>query len=204
MSTIFVVSAPSGSGKSSLLRNLLGRDRNLLFSVSYTTRPPRGAEREGVEYHFVGREEFEKRVQAGEFLEWALVFGNYYGTHRSYLDRARQDGKDLVLDIDVQGARQLLNKIPGIVGIFVLTPSRHVLEDRLRGRSEDSEAVVAKRLKEAAEETRQYRNYDYVIVNDDLEEATSRLVAVVTAERCRRERMAARIRPILDSFGIEE
>jgi len=204
MSSIFVISAPSGSGKSSLLRNVLAKDRELLFSVSYTTRQPRGAEREGVEYHFVSREEFEKRIEAGEFLEWALVFGHYYGTHRSYLDRASREGKDLVLDIDVQGARQLINKVPDAISIFVLAPSRQVLEQRLRGRSEDSDAAVIARLKQAAEEARQYRNYDYVIVNDDLDRATGQLAAVVTAERCRRERTAARIGPILESFDIQE
>ena len=204
MSAVFVVSGPSGSGKSSLLKTLLTRSKNLLFSVSYTSRPPRGAEREGVEYHFVSRDDFENRIEADEFLEWALVFGNYYGTHRSYLDCAIREGRDLVLDIDVQGARQLKNKLPNAVSIFVLPLSRQVLVERLRGRAEDSEAAIGKRLREAAEETRQYRGYDYVIINDDLEEASSRLLAIVCAERCRRESMTSRIRPILESFGIQE
>ncbi len=135
MTSVFIVSAPSGSGKSTLVRRLLAQDSTLLFSVSYTTRERRGAEVPGEDYHFISREDFESRMRVGEFLEWACVFGHYYGTHRSMLDRAEAEGKDLVLDIDVQGARQLKESIPDAVSIFILAPSREVLEKRLRSRA---------------------------------------------------------------------
>src|SRR5271156_181419 len=134
MTTVFIISAPSGSGKSTLTKQLLERVQALRFSVSYTTRPPRGEERDGHEYFFISREEFGRRVQDGEFLEHAEVFGHCYGTHVSELDRAAKDGVDLVLDIDVQGARQLKERIAGAVSIFVLAPSRQILEQRLRTR----------------------------------------------------------------------
>src|SRR4249920_2246167 len=132
MSAVFIISAPSGSGKSTLVREVLRRDPQLIFSISYTTREPRGQEVPGVSYQYVTREEFERRMHAEEFLECAEVFGNYYGTHRSVWDRACKEAKDLLLDIDVQGARQLKKKIPDAVTIFVLAPSRAVLERRLR------------------------------------------------------------------------
>jgi guanylate kinase len=200
MTIVYIVSAPSGSGKSTLVARLLQRDPRLKFSISYTTRPPRGAEAEGFNYHFISRAEFERRIAAGEFLEWAQVFGNYYGTHISYLDRARQSGCDLLLDIDVQGARQLKDRIPDAVTIFILAPSRDILEQRLRARSEDSEQVIARRLREAAEEIRNYHRYDYVLVNHEVEDSVARLKAIVEAERIRRVRMEEQIRPILASF----
>jgi guanylate kinase len=201
MSIVFIISAPSGSGKSTLVGGLRRRDVKLMFSISYTTRAPRGAEKEGESYHYIDRASFRKMIDDEEFLEWADVFGNYYGTHRSYLDRAREVGCDLLLDIDVQGARQLKDRIPGAVSIFILAPSRQTLEQRLRARSEDSEEVIKRRLREAAEEIRNYRNYDYVLVNHDVNESVSRLKAIVDAERIRRERMEREIEPILASFG---
>jgi guanylate kinase len=200
VSVVFIISAPSGSGKSTQVHPLMENDPNLTFSVSYTTRPPRGAERPGHEYCYISREEFETRIQGGEFLEHAEVFGNYYGTHSSALDRAQADHKDLILDIDVQGARQLKVALPEAVTIFVLPPSRQVLEERLRARSVDSEAVIERRLKGAAEEVRNYSQYDYVLINSDLEESVARLQAIVRAERIRRTRMEAKVRPILESF----
>ena len=200
MSTVFIVSAPSGSGKSTLVRALLARDPRLLFSVSYTTREPRGREQSGHDYNYISRESFQERIRAGEFLEWADVFGNYYGTHRSALDRAIAEEKDLLLDIDVQGARQLKESIPEAVSIFVLAPSRGILEARLRNRSEDSAAVIERRLKKAVEEIRNYKNYDYVLVNDDLERSTDTLAAIVKAERVRRIRVEPVVRSILASF----
>jgi len=201
MSVVFIISAPSGSGKSTLVGRLLKQDPNLLFSISHTTRQPRGAEVEGNAYHFVAKEDFTAMIGRGEFLEWAQVFSNYYGTHRQYLDRANAENKDLVLDIDVQGARQLKEKIPDAVSIFILAPSRDVLEQRLRSRSEDSEAVIQRRLSEAAEEIRNYTRYDYVLVNQDVELSTQRLRSIVEAERNRRARMEEQVRPILESFG---
>jgi guanylate kinase len=197
---VFIVSGPSGAGKSSLVRKLIASEPGLLFSVSYTTRPPRGSEREGQHYHFVSREEFEERKSRGEFLEWAEVFGHYYGTHRSYLDRAAREGLDLVLDIDVQGARQLKRSVPEAVSVFVLAPSREELERRLRTRSEDTEEAIRRRLSEAAREMAAYTAYDYVLVNDELDQAARRLAAIVQAERLRRSRMEPVVRNILASF----
>jgi guanylate kinase len=200
MTTVFIISAPSGSGKSTLVARLLDTVPDLMFSVSYTTRTPRGAEVDGKGYRFVTREEFEAMLARDEFLEWAQVFGNYYGTHRSILDEARTQGKDLVLDIDVQGARQLTEKIPEAVTVFVLAPSREVLEQRLRSRGEDREEVITRRLREAADEIRNYEAYDYVLINRILEEAEATLSAIVRAERVRRTRIEDQIRPILETF----
>jgi guanylate kinase len=200
MTTVFIVSAPSGSGKSTLVEKLMRRVPNLRFSVSYTTRQPRGKEQNGRDYFFIPREEFERRIAQSEFLEWAEVFGNYYGTHQSELDRASAEGVDLVLDIDVQGARQLKKKIPAAVTIFILAPSRQILEQRLRARSQDSEAVIERRLREAAEEIRNYSQYDYVLVNREVDASVDTLVSIVKATRSRRDRMEREIRPILETF----
>jgi guanylate kinase len=200
MTTIFIISAPSGSGKSTLTQKLLERVARLRFSVSYTTRKPRGQERDGEDYFFVSREEFEAMAARHEFLEHAEVFGNYYGTHCSELDRASNDGVDLVLDIDVQGARQLKQRIPDAVSIFVLAPSREILEQRLRARSQDSEPVIERRLRDAAEEIRNYEAYDYVLVNREVEMSVDTLVSIVKATRSRRDRMEEQIRPILETF----
>jgi guanylate kinase len=200
MTTVFIVSAPSGSGKSTLVKWLLGRDPNVLFSVSYTTRPPRGNEVDGESYHFVTRDAFLAMVDRGEFLEYAEVFGHLYGTHRGVLERARAEGKDVILDIDVQGARQLKQALPDAVTIFVLAPSKTVLEQRLRLRSEDSEEVIQRRLAKAAEEIRNFHLYDYVLINDHLERATELLHSIVRAERVRRTRVEDQVRSILATF----
>jgi len=200
MTTVFIISAPSGSGKSTLVNELMRRSPGLRFSVSYTTRAPRGSEQNGHDYFFVTREDFESRIAQGEFLEWAEVFGNYYGTHISELGRAANEGVDLVLDIDVQGARQLKSKLPAAVAIFILAPSRQILEQRLRSRSQDSEPVIERRLREAAEEIRNYSQYDYVLVNREVEASVETLVAIVRATRSRRDRMEKEIRPILETF----
>jgi guanylate kinase len=201
MSSVFIISAPSGSGKSTLVERLLKTVPGLTFSVSYTSRPPRGNEQDGKSYHFVTRADFEARLANDEFLESAQVFGNYYGTHRGVLEQARAAGKDLVLDIDVQGARQLKLKIPEAVSVFILAPSREVLEQRLRSRGEDREEVILRRLNEAADEIRKYKDYDYVLINRDLPEAEATLAAIVRAERVRRTRIENQIRPILDTFN---
>ncbi len=167
MSAVFIISAPSGSGKSTLVNRLMQEVPNLCFSISYTTRAPRGHEVQGANYHFTSREDFEKRLANNEFLEHADVFGNYYGTHRSELASARSQAKDLVLDIDVQGAAQLKESIPDAVTIFVLAPSRQILEHRLRYRGEDSDGVIQRRLADAAREIRDYKLYDYVLINED-------------------------------------
>lgn len=225
--TIFIISAPSGSGKTTLTRELLSTVPGLEFSISYTTRPPRGSEQNGREYFFVGREEFEKMLARDEFLEHADVFGHYYGTARSYLEDARRRGTDLVLDIDVQGARQLKAKLPDAVSIFILPPSRRDLESRLRRRSEaehmDDEQVIERRLRTAAREIESYPIYDYILVNDRLETSVDELKAIVvaerarraggplspeqrqveaTAERCRQANVRDRLQPILASFDL--
>jgi guanylate kinase len=201
MTTVFIISAPSGSGKSTLVSELMRLVPQLRFSVSYTTRYPRGSERDGEDYFFISRADFEERIVRGEFLEHAEVFGNYYGTHISELDRAAAEGYDLVLDIDVQGARQLKERIPAGVSIFILAPSRQILEDRLRARSQDSEAVILRRLHDAAGEIRNYSLYDYVLVNREVPASVETLVAIVKATRSRRDRMEDEIRPILETFS---
>ena len=200
MTNVFVISAPSGSGKSTLVHELMKRVRGLRFSVSYTTRAPRGQEENAKAYFFIDREDFEARIARDEFLEWADVFGHYYGTHRSELERAAADGCDLVLDIDVQGAQQLKKKLPAAVSIFILAPSRQELEQRLRARSQDSGPVIERRLREAKEEIRNYSQYDYVLVNREVNASVERLAAIVEATRSRRERMEREIRPILETF----
>jgi len=200
MTTVFIISAPSGSGKSTLVHRLLKSVPHLAFSISYTTRPPRPAETPGVDYIFISRKDFEDRLARGEFLEYAEVFGNYYGTNRETFESATHQGQDLVLDIDVQGARQLKVAIPQAISIFVLPPSRDVLEQRLRSRSQDTEEVIQRRLRGAAEEVQNYTQYDFVLINRDIEEASARLATIVKAERLRKARMEEEVRPILESF----
>jgi len=183
MSIVYIVSAPSGSGKSTLVNELFKVVRGLDFSISYTTRPPRGSEQNGKEYFFVSKGEFEAMIAADEFLEYANVFGNYYGTARRFLRDAEAKGNDLLLDIDVQGAQQIKKRIPEAVSIFILPPDRDKLEWRLRNRGLDSEAVIVRRLDTARREIENYSKYDYILVNDRLERSTDELKAVVLAER---------------------
>jgi guanylate kinase len=200
MTTVFIISAPSGSGKSTLTHRLLKEIPNLRFSISYTTRAPRGQEQDGKDYFFISPADFEARIAKGEFLEYAKVFDHYYGTHTGELERAAAEGVDLILDIDVQGARQLKEKSPAAVSIFILPPSRQVLEERLRARSQDSEPVIERRLRDAAEEIRNYKQYDYVLVNREVEASVDTLKSIVKATRSRRGRMEREIHPILETF----
>ena len=187
---LFIISAPSGSGKTTLTNELLRLVPDLQFSISYTTRPPRGSERDGTEYFFVSKDDFERMLWEGEFLEHACVFGHYYGTARRFLAEAFAQGKDLLLDIDVQGAAQVKQKMPEAVSIFIMPPSRSILEFRLRNRSQsehvEDEEVIRRRLDGARKEIENYRNYDYILVNDDLQKSIPQLKAVVSAERARR------------------
>lgn len=183
MSIVYIVSAPSGSGKSTLVNELFKVVRGLDFSISYTTRPPRGSEQNGKEYFFVSKDEFEAMIAADEFLEYANVFGNYYGTARRFLRAAETKGNDLLLDIDVQGAQQIKKRIPEAVSIFILPPDRDTLEWRLRNRGLDSEAVILRRLDTARREIENYSKYDYILVNRQLERSTDELKAIVLAER---------------------
>ncbi|MGZ4866451.1 MAG: guanylate kinase [Candidatus Angelobacter sp.] len=191
--TVFIISAPSGSGKTTLTNRLLSLVPGLQFSISYTTREPRGSEEDGREYFFVTREEFEKMREAGEFLEYANVFGNYYGTARRFLKDATAKGKDLILDIDVQGAQQVKEKLPDAVSIFILPPSRTELEMRLKSRSQaehvTSQEVIRRRLEEAAREIEKYPNYDYILINDRVDESTDLLKAIVLAERSKQSKI---------------
>ena len=200
---VFVISAPSGSGKSTLVKMLLASVENVDFSISFTTRPPRGGEQNGEHYCFVSREQFLAMRDAGELLEWAEVFGYFYGTARAALDQARERGHDLVLDIDVQGASQLKEQLPEAVTVFILPPSRSELEKRLRSRSLDHESVIARRLHDASKEIRNYSAYDYILVNDRLDRAAEKLKGIFLAERCRKERAEAIIQPILRTFEEE-
>lgn len=214
---LFIISAPSGSGKSTLVGQLRRLVEGLDFSISYTTRAPRGSEEDGREYHFTSREEFERMIAVGDFLEWAEVFGNYYGTAVSALEHARVAGKDLLLDIDVQGAVQVMRKMPNAVSIFVMPPSPEVLEMRLRHRSEaehvTSEAVIERRLSQAHNELKQIWDYKYALVNDVLELAVSEMRAIVLFERglrdgaqamaegCRTDRASGKLKTALSTFG---
>lgn len=211
---LFIVSAPSGSGKSTLVRELFRLVPGLRFSISYTTRAPRGSERNGSEYYFVDRARFEQMIAAGEFLEHAEVFGNYYGTAWSFLNEAQRAGQDLVLDIDVQGAAQVKARFPEAVSIFIAPPDRATLVWRLEHRGLDSAEVQAKRLADATGEIAAYNRYDYVVINDRLEESAEQLSAIVRcarngdggacakAEECRQAAVQPRLQAVLRSFGL--
>src|SRR5215469_11802704 len=186
MSAVYIVSAPSGSGKSTLVNELRKIVASLDFSISYTTRKPRGSEQNGREYNFVSRAQFEAMIEGDEFLEHAEVFGNCYGTAKKFLADARLANHDLVLDIDVQGAAQIKNKLPQAVSIFILPPDRKTLERRLRSRGLDANDVIDRRLFMASREIENYDKYDYILVNDRLDQSVEALKAIVLAERWRR------------------
>jgi guanylate kinase len=198
---VFIVSGPSGSGKSTLVERILDLPGTML-SVSCTTRPSRKAESGGKWYNFISEAEFNRMVQAGEFLEYAQVFGkHWYGTPRSWLDKARAEGKDLVLEIDVQGAAQIKDKLPAAIAIFIVPPSRQELEKRIRARGQDSEDEIERRLDRARQELEHYREYDYSVINDDKQRAECEVQAIVLAGRCRVGRSEPRVQEILKTFG---
>lgn len=187
---LYVIAAPSGAGKTSLLKAVMARRPGLSFSVSCTTRKPRPGEVDGKDYHFVERDEFERLIAAGEFVEHANVFGNLYGTRQSVVEAALAEGRDLIMEIDWQGAEQVRRRLPEAVQIFILPPSRAELEKRLRGRGSDSDEVIARRLRESVLEMSHWHAFDYVIVNRDFETAVNELEAVFDGrgESCRRDR----------------
>jgi guanylate kinase len=227
---LFIISAPSGSGKSTLVYQLRSLVDNLEFSVSYTTRSPRGSEQQGREYHFTDRANFEHMVAEDEFLEHAEVFGNYYGTAIQSLRDAEARGKDLLLDIDVQGAAQVRRKLPDAVSIFIMPPTKEELAARLRNRSRaegaitpETERTIERRLAQARGEIVNFRQYEYILVNDILDHAVEELAAIVSSERirrsgrdmnpedrrlfelaesCRQTNAMARLQPVLSSFGL--
>jgi guanylate kinase len=200
---LFIVSAPSGTGKTTLVERLVQVLPDLTMSRSYTSRPAREGEKDGVDYNFISRDRFEAMASRGEFLESAEVFGNLYGTSIADTDRCLSTGRDLVLVIDVQGARQVRRLRPDSVGIFVLPPSFAVLEQRLRGRSKDSDAAIARRLEVARQEVGGVLDYDYVVVNDDVDRAVERLEAIVRAERAGLGAMREQADRIVESFKAE-
>jgi len=224
---LFIISTPSGSGKSTLVSELRKQVGGVDFSVSWTTRAPRGSEAHGREYNFATREQFEQMIEAGVFLEYAQVFGSYYGTARQALEEARAAGHDLLLDIDVQGAAQVRARMPEAVSIFVLPPNPRVLRTRLRNRSRAegvvNEEEVFRRLSEASKEIENYREYGYILVNDLLDRAVAQLEAIVLAERfyrngetiayrsrrvlevaaaCLQSNSRERLKPVLEAFGV--
>ena len=197
---LFIVSAPSGTGKTTLVEKLVQRIPSLCMSRSYTSRAPRAGEQDGVDYNFISRERFETMIAGRQFLEWADVFGNYYGTCRDDSERCLAGGQDLVLVIDVQGAKQVRSSGAESVGVFVLPPSAEALEQRLRGRSKDSEAEIQKRLEVACREVGEFASYEYVVVNDELDAAVERLRAIVLAERARVKVMRKTAENIIETF----
>ncbi|MDX6383113.1 MAG: guanylate kinase [Blastocatellia bacterium] len=197
---LIVVSSPSGGGKGTLIDRVLKTVPGVSYSVSYTTRAPRATEENGREYFFVDRAEFEEMIGRGEFLEWANVYGYLYGTHQKQVERERTAGKDIILEIDVQGATSIREKIADAVAIFILPPSFELLRHRLVARGTDSPADLERRLRGAPAEVEQHTNFDYVILNDDINRASQQLAAVIYAERARRDRQEARLKNTLADF----
>jgi guanylate kinase len=197
---VIVVSAPSGAGKTTVVTRVLNELDGLRFSVSHTTRAPRPGEKDGVEYHFIDVPSFERLRDTGQLLEWALNYGHYYGTGVAELERARRDGVDLLLDLDVKGAAQVRNKIADAVTVFVLPPSYADLERRLRGRGQDDEGSIRRRLDVAREELSLYHAYDYAVINDNVDSCVESMKTIIRAARFRVGRMGGRAHQILETF----
>lgn len=199
---LIVVSSPSGGGKGTLIDRVLKTVPGVSYSVSYTTRAPRGTEQNGREYFFVSTATFEEMIRRGEFLEWANVYGHLYGTSQSQVERERAAGHDIILEIDVQGAASIRAAIDDAVSIFILPPSFELLRQRLVTRGTDSAADLEKRLQGAPAEVRQHKDFQYVILNDDINRASQQLAAVISAERARQERQEVRLKETLADFGV--
>ena len=197
---LFIVSAPSGAGKTSLVNALLSSNCGINVSVSFTTRPPRPGEVEGKDYHFVSRETFLSMAANGDFLESAEVYGNLYGTSQSWIETETVGGHDILLEIDWQGAAQVRHKFPDCISIFILPPSLHALEVRLQGRKQDSAEVIARRLRAAQADIAHVAEFDYVIINNKLDEATRQLDAIIVAARLRRDRQLAHQRDLINQL----
>jgi guanylate kinase len=199
--TIIVISAPSGAGKSTLIKRLMAASPGLCFSVSYTTRAPRAREKHGRDYFFVSRKVFERMVARDEFVEWADVYGHLYGTAHKQLQSAQESGLDILLDIDVQGHQQVRQRLPEAVSVFILPPSFRELSRRLRDRHSDAPEEIERRLQTAREEIAHWSEYDYLVVNEHLPDATRALRAIVQAARFRRPSQARRVEKIIGTFG---
>ena len=201
---LVVVSSPSGGGKGTLIDRVMKTVPGLAFSISYTTRAPRGAEQNGREYFFVDEPTFRAMIERGEFLEWADVYGHLYGTSWFQVEREREAGRDIILEIDVQGAESIRHKVPDGVSVFILPPSFELLRNRLVARATDSAADLERRLQGAPAEVAQYVHFDYVILNDDINRASQQLASVIYAERARRERQQVALKDALNDFGVSE
>jgi len=197
---LFIVAAPSGAGKTTLVRLLLENDPQIKVSISHTTRPPRQGEEDGREYHFTDVPGFLERVNGGEFLEWAEVHGNYYGTSKRWIEAEMSSGRDVLLEIDWQGAQQVRRVFPQAIGVFVLPPSMEALKSRLSGRGTDSADVIARRIAAARDEMRHVDEFDYVIINDDLQQASRDLQSIVSASRLHYANQRQRHAPLFASL----
>jgi guanylate kinase len=201
LGNLIIVSGPSGAGKSALVGGVLESMPQLHFSVSYTTRAPRGAEKNGVEYFFVDRSEFQRLIEKDDFLEWAEVHNNFYGTSKRFVDQILESGNDVILDIDVQGARIIRTKRPDATAVFILPPSFQVLRERLERRQLDDGLVIAQRLRRACNEIRHFMEYDYLIVNEDLGGSIDDLKSIIRSARCRITARIDSAKSILTTFG---
>ena len=202
--TLYIVAAPSGAGKSSIVNAVLARDRNISLSISFTSRRARPGERHAEHYNFVSADEFKAMIRAGDFFEYAEVHGDWKGTARQSVDPQLAAGRDVLLEIDWQGARQVRAKIPDAVSVFILPPSRAALEERMRKRGQDSEEVIRRRLDAAREEMSHYGEFDYVIVNEDFETAVAEMCSIFTASRLRKDAQVARHATLLMSLLADE
>jgi len=198
---LLVLSGPSGAGKSALAATILRLVPRLRFSISYTTRAPRGVEQNGLEYHFVDQATFDALIRSGELLEWAEVYGNYYGTSKKLIDECLMQGDDVLLDVDVQGAQSIRERRPEAITIFIMPPSYQVLRQRLESRKLDKDYVIEQRLKIACNEIKYYTNYDFLIINSEFDKSIEELKAIVLSSRCRRTSRAESARSILATFG---
>lgn len=198
--TLFIVAAPSGAGKSSIVNACLDRDANIALSISFTSRAPRPGERHAHHYHFIATDDFQRMIDAGDFFEHALVHGDLKGTARQSVEPQLAAGRDVLLEIDWQGARQVREKVPDAVGVFILPPSREALQERMRKRGQDSDEVIARRLAAAREEMSHYHEFDYVIVNEDFEVAVAEMCSIFTASRLRRDAQAQRHAPMIEDL----
>ena len=201
--TLYIVAAPSGAGKSSIVNAVLARDPNICLSISFTSRQPRPGERHAEHYHFVSAAEFEAMVEAGDFFEHALVHGDWKGTARQSVEPQLASGKDVLLEIDWQGARQVRSKVPDSVSVFILPPSREALEQRMRVRAQDSEEVIRQRLDAAREEMSHYTEFDYVIVNEHFNTAVDEMCSIFVASRLRREAQVARHQRLITQLLVD-